>query len=173
MKYKILVAFLVILSGCSGINTVQDDLTTTSGETDIGQTEKTETKTDERKCGTDTIPEPTPREPPQKPEELTKEQAVKFAEEYEKYRLERMWIYQGRWGIQLSPTANITNITDGGYLISIETAASYKTCVDNTIVHGDAPIQANYFIDETDVFLLENPNSTESDPRTKGTAIDG
>ena len=154
------VAACLVLAGCStGVPTT--NTTPTLGET----TASTET--------TQSCPEVDfdQRPLPDVPENVTAETAVEFAAAYEKASFWNENADKADNSLRVSARASVVNETDTGFVVHVSGDGGYVACHHSGRAIADAWFRVNYFVNETTVVRLEEPDNKTDDPRENGGVV--
>jgi hypothetical protein len=155
----------VLLAGCTATGPSTAPTESTSA------TSATPTETTAAACppGEDLAREPLP----DAPENVTRESVRSFATAYEEATV---WNRERAdstlsLGVHVSE-ATVVNRTETGYVVHLAGGFGFEDCLDGSHVAGEGIVRANYFVNETTVIRLGNPDARTVDPRNGGAVVE-
>lgn len=108
------------------------------------------------------------RELPDRPDNVTEESAVAFAEAYENATVWNEHAADADNSLYVNTRAEIVNRTDTGFVVYVTGGGTYTTCHGEAQAVADMYLHANYFVNETTAVRLEYPGNVTDDPRRHG-----
>lgn len=129
-------------------------------------------------CAADSSPNqttgcPTPKDYgskpfPEKPSNVNASSAASFAAAYEEALAWNEAVDRADTSLTSNGVAGTVRRAGSGYIVEVDGGASYRTCTNGSVAVADNFFHVNYFVNETVVIRLEDPENDTVDPRTNG-----
>jgi len=105
---------------------------------------------------------------PDVPANVSAESAAEFAAAYENATVWNEIAADADNSLRVNTRAEVVNETDTGFVVYVSGGGSYVACHGEARAVADMWLHVNYFVNETTVVRLEQPENKTDDPRVNG-----